>query len=85
MDLLQLLKLQENAYLKTKTCNYNRPFQVGDKFQVGDHYGEVISIGLRSSQFETPDESMVYIPYGKLKNRAVSNTNSSALDCQVLT
>lgn len=63
----------------------DRPFQVGDKIQVGEHYGEVKNIGLRSSQIETPDDSMVSIPNGELMNRAVSNTNSSALDCQVVT
>ena len=63
----------------------DRPFQVGDKIQVGEHYGEVKSIGLRSSQIETPDDSMVSIPNGELMNRAVSNANSSALDCQVVT
>jgi len=62
----------------------DRPFQVGDKIQVGDHYGEVLSIGLRSSRVVTPDDSVVSIPNGELMNRAVSNTNSSALDCQVV-
>lgn len=62
----------------------DRPFQVGDKIQVGDHYGEVLSIGLRSSRVVTPDDSVVSLPNGELMNRAVSNTNSSALDCQVV-
>jgi len=62
----------------------DRPFQVGDKIQVGDHYGEVLSIGLRSSRVVTPDDSIVSLPNGELMNRAVSNTNSSALDCQVV-
>lgn len=62
----------------------DRPFQVGDKIQVGEHYGEVLSIGLRSSRVETPDDSVVSIPNGELMNRAVSNSNSSALDCQVV-
>jgi small-conductance mechanosensitive channel len=63
----------------------DRPFQVGDKIQVGDHYGEVLGIGLRSSQIVTPDDSVVSIPNGELMNRAVSNANSSALYCQVVT
>lgn len=63
----------------------DRPFQVGDKIQVGDHYGEVKSVGLRSCLIETPDDSIVAIPNGELMNRAVSNANSSALDCQVVT
>lgn len=62
----------------------DRPFQVGDKIQVGEHYGEVLSIGLRSSRVVTPDDSVVSIPNGELMNKAVSNTNSSALDCQVV-
>lgn len=62
----------------------DRPFQVGDKIQVGEHYGEVLSIGLRSSRVVTPDDSVVSIPNGELMNQAVSNSNSSALDCQVV-
>lgn len=62
----------------------DRPFQVGDKIQAGEHYGEVLSIGLRSCRIVTPDDSVVSIPNGELMNRAVSNTNSSALDCQVV-
>ena len=62
----------------------DRPFQVGDKIQVGEHYGEVTSIGLRSSRMVTPDDSIVSIPNGELMNHAVSNSNSSALDCQVV-
>lgn len=62
----------------------DRPFQVGDKIHVAEHYGEVLSIGLRSSRVVTPDDSVVSIPNGELMNRAVSNTNSSALDCQVV-
>ncbi len=62
----------------------DRPFQVGDKIQVGEHYGEVKSIGIRSCLIETPDDNTVAIPNGELMNRAVSNANSSALDCQVV-
>ncbi len=62
----------------------DRPFQVGDKIQVGEHYGEVKSVGIRSCLIETPDDNTVAIPNGELMNRAVSNANSSALDCQVV-
>jgi small-conductance mechanosensitive channel len=62
----------------------DRPFQVGDKIEVGEHYGEVIGIGLRSSRVVTPDDSVVAIPNAELMNKAVSNSNSSALDCQVV-
>jgi len=62
----------------------DRPFQVGDKISVSEHYGEVLSIGLRSSRVVTPDDSIVSIPNAELMNKAVSNSNSSALDCQVV-
>ncbi len=62
----------------------DKPFQVGDKIEVGDDYGEVIEIGLRSTRMVTDDDSVVSIPNGELMNRAVSNSNSSALDCQVV-
>lgn len=62
----------------------DRPFQVGDKIEVGNYYGEVLSIGLRSSRIVTPDDSIVSIPNGELMNKAVSNANASALDCLVV-
>lgn len=62
----------------------DRPFQVGDKVDVGGHYGEVIQIGLRSCRLVTPDDSVVSVPNGELMNKSLSNTNSGALDCQVV-
>ncbi len=62
----------------------DRPFQVGDKIEVGNYYGEVLAIGLRSSRIVTPDDSIVSIPNGELMNKAVSNANASALDCLVV-
>lgn len=67
------------------TIILDRPFQVGDKIEVGDYYGEVLQIGLRSCRIVTPDDSVVTIPNGELMNKAVSNANSGALDCQVVT
>lgn len=63
----------------------DRPFQVGDKIQFQDHYGEVLQIGLRSSRIVTPGDSVVTIPNGELIKTAVSNANTGALDCQVIT
>jgi len=62
----------------------DRPFQVGDKVDIGGHYGEVTQIGLRSCRLVTPDDSVVSVPNGELMNKSVSNTNSGALDCQVV-
>lgn len=63
---------------------FDRPFQVGDKIQVGNHYGEVISIGLRTVRITTPDDSMVSIPNSEIVNQSVSNSNSGESNCQVV-
>jgi MscS family membrane protein len=62
----------------------DKPFQIGDKIQVGKHYGEVIEIGLRTTRIVTPDDSMVVIPNMELMNSSVSNANSGELNCQVI-
>ena len=41
---------------------YDQPFQVGDKIRVGGTYGEVKSIGLRSTRIVTPDDNLVSVP-----------------------
>ena len=62
----------------------DRPFQVGDKIKVGQHYGEVVQIGLRSVRIVTPDDSLVSIPNGDLINQSVSNSNAGEFNCQVV-
>ena len=63
----------------------DRPFQVGDKIAVGDTYGEVKSIGLRSTKIETPDDNLVTVPNSLMLSGQVANANAGALDCQVVT
>ena len=63
---------------------FDRPFQVGDKIDVGNYYGEVIKIGLRSTKIVTNDDSMVSIPNGAIMNQSVSNSNSGEPYCQVV-
>lgn len=64
---------------------FDRPFQVGDKIELSNHYGEVKEIGLLTTRIVTPDDSIVSIPNMELMNSPVSNSNSGALDCQVVT
>lgn len=63
----------------------DQPFQVGDKIAVGDTYGEVVSIGLRSTRITTPDDNLVTVPNAQVVDGQVSNANAGALDCQVVT
>ena len=62
----------------------DRPFQVGDKIQIGDHYGEVLQIGLRSVRIVTADDSLVAIPNSEIVNQSVSNANAGEFNCQVV-
>jgi len=63
---------------------FDRPFQVGDKIQVGEHYGEVKEIGLRSTRIVTKDDSMISVPNAEVVNTAVSNSNTGEANCQVV-
>ncbi|MFW5702176.1 MAG: mechanosensitive ion channel family protein [Bacteroidota bacterium] len=62
----------------------DRPFQVGDKIEIENYYGEVVKIGLRSTRIVTPDDSLVSIPNGDLMNKSVSNANTGEANCQVV-
>jgi MscS family membrane protein len=63
----------------------DRPFQVGDKIEVGKYYGEVIHIGLRTVRIVTPGDSIVSIPNTEIVNQSVSNANAGENNCQVIT
>jgi len=63
---------------------FDRPFQVGDKIKVGEYYGEVLTIGLRSTRVVTNDDSVVSIPNSEIMNNSVSNTNYGEPNCQVV-
>ena len=63
---------------------FDRPFQVGDRVQFGDDYGEIINIGLRSVRLNTLDDNIVTIPNSKFLTETVSCGNSGALDMMVV-
>lgn len=62
----------------------DRPFKVGDKIAVGDVYGEVLDMSLRSIRIQTADDSLVTLPNGELMNQSISNANSGETNCQVV-
>jgi len=63
---------------------FDRSYQMGDRVSVGGHYGEVVSIGLRSTKLVTADDSLVTVPNSVMLSSMVSNSNAGALDCQVV-
>ena len=64
---------------------FDQPFQVGDKVAVGGTYGEVVSIGIRSTRIVTPDDNLVSVPNSQITDGQVSNANAGVPDCQVVT
>ena len=59
---------------------FDRPFQVGDRVQFGDTYGEVLEMGLRSVRIATLDDNLVSVPNNLFLTSAVSSANAGALD-----
>lgn len=64
---------------------FDQPFQVGDKISVGGTYGEVVSIGLRSTRIVTADDNLVSVPNAQVVDQQVANANAGQLHCQVVT
>lgn len=63
----------------------DRPYQLGDRVQIGNSYGEIDHIGLRSTKLTTPDDTRVTIPNADVLTEHVLNSNSGVPDCQVVT
>ena len=64
---------------------FERPFRMGDRIQIGEHYGEVIDYGLRGIRLQTPDDNAVTIPHNTTWTNPISNANSGQLEAQVIT
>jgi small-conductance mechanosensitive channel len=62
----------------------DRPFQVGDRINFGDQYGDVTAIGLRSVRLVTLDDNVVTIPNNKFINDITACGNYGALDMMVV-
>ncbi len=63
---------------------FDQPFKVGDKIEIGSHYGEVTEIGLRSTRIVTADDSLVSVPNSEIMSQPVSNSNTGEANCQVV-
>jgi len=63
----------------------DRPYQLGDRVKIGDAYGEIDHIGLRSTKLTTPDDTRVTIPNSDILSGKAWNANSGVPTCQVVT
>jgi len=53
-----------------------RNYRNGDWIKLGDIYGEVYNVGMRTVEVITPDDDRVLIPHSMLWNQAVINSNN---------
>jgi small-conductance mechanosensitive channel len=61
----------------------DRPFQVGDRVTFDGHYGDIVSIGLRSVRMRTLNDDMVAIPNNKFLSESTVSGNFGDLDMHV--
>jgi small-conductance mechanosensitive channel len=64
---------------------FDQPYKVGDKIQVGENYGQVLTIGLRSTKIVNDNDAVVCIPNSLIMTQFVSNSNLGEPHCQVFT
>lgn len=55
---------------------YERPYSPGDWVRIGDTYGEVEGLDLRTVKLRTPDDDRVSIPHLEMWTSAIYNANS---------
>lgn len=51
----------------------DKPFKVGDRIKVDNYYGDVISVGTRSTRIQTLDYQIVTMPNNKLTTNVIVN------------
>ena len=61
-----------------------KPYQIGDKVAIGDYYGEVVDIGLRSTSIFTPNDNLVTVPNYLFFNESIANGNAGAAEMLVV-
>jgi len=77
------LKDLATSVLAGVTILVDKPFQVGDRVRVGDTYGDVKNIGLRSVQIVTLDDNLVTIPNNTFLTDKVGSANAGELNMLV--
>ncbi|MCA9775143.1 MAG: mechanosensitive ion channel [Candidatus Eremiobacteraeota bacterium] len=61
----------------------DRPYQLGDRVQIGSAYGEIDHIGLRSTKMTNADDTRITIPNGEILTAQIWNSNGGVPDAQV--
>ncbi|GIU13342.1 MULTISPECIES: mechanosensitive ion channel family protein [unclassified Shewanella] len=72
------------SFIAGLTVMIDRPFQVGDRVTFEGHYGDIVTIGLRSVRMCTLTDDIITIPNSKFLSDVVVSGNYGALDMQVV-
>jgi small-conductance mechanosensitive channel len=64
---------------------FERPYRVGDWIQIGETYGEVIHLGLRTVLVRTIDANDITIPHSALWTQQLTNATSGQNDLLCVT
>ena len=62
---------------------FEKPYQIGDKVTIGDKYGEVTDIGIRSTRIRTPADETVSLPNFSIFTQPVTSGNAGDLAMMV--
>jgi small-conductance mechanosensitive channel len=62
---------------------FERPYRIGDKISINDTYGEVVDIGLRSTQVVTLNDDLVTIPNHTFFRQEIVNANAGNAEMMV--
>jgi small-conductance mechanosensitive channel len=61
----------------------DRPYQAGDRIRMGQAYGEVVQIGLRSTKILTSTGSLVTVPNSVVLTSLIFNANAGVAESMV--
>jgi len=63
---------------------FEKPYQIGDKVTIGDKYGEVKDIGIRSTRIQSPSDELVSVPNFTLFSQPVTSGNAGDLAMMIV-
>jgi len=63
---------------------FEKPYQIGDKITIGNQYGEVKDIGIRSTRIQTPADELVSVPNFSIFGQPVSSGNAGDLAMMIV-
>lgn len=63
---------------------FEKPYQIGDMVSIGEKYGEVKNIGIRSTRLQTPGDEQVSAPNGTIFTQSVTSGNEGDLAMMII-